>query len=47
MKKKVKVHLLPTEKAKLYIDGRKLYYNPTTMHIPVKPQPQHLYFTGV
>lgn len=46
MKKKVKVHLLPTEKAKLYIDGRKLYYNPTTMHIPVKPQPQHLYFTS-
>lgn len=46
MRKKVKVHMLPMERAKLYIYGGKLYYNPTTMHIPVKPQPQHLYFTS-
>lgn len=44
MKKRVEIVMLPTEKAQIYKENEKLYFNPTTMHIPVKPEPQHLYF---
>lgn len=44
MKKRVEIVMLPTEKAQIYKENEKLYFNPTTMHIPVKPKPQHLYF---
>ena len=44
MKKRVAIVMLPTEKAQIYKENEKLYFNPTTMHIPVKPEPQHLYF---
>ena len=36
--------MLPTEKAKIYKENDKLYFHPETMHIPVNPKPQHLYF---
>jgi len=41
------IHLLPTEKARLYIHQGKLYDNKKTMHIPDGTQiPQHIYITN-
>ena len=43
MKTKCKIIMLPSEKSSLYLEEHKLRDNKTTMHIPIKPQPQHLY----
>jgi hypothetical protein len=41
------VHILPTDKARLYIHQGKLYDNKKTMHIPDGTQiPQHIYITS-
>ena len=41
------IHLIPTDKARLYIHQGKLYDNKKTMHIPDGTQiPQHIYITS-
>jgi hypothetical protein len=41
------IHILPTEKARLYIHQGKLYDNKKTMHIPDGTQiPHHIYITS-